>query len=130
MLSNDKTGLLKAFLGSLPGAMAARLARAVEVDRLMEGTVLPHAEILTGLRPALKDDSPERTPTPLRLFCMPFQDILTNALRTRKQKAVIARQSVLPVWQWVSQVLIPAEAAAYMIEANSSKGGCAPRNSA
>jgi hypothetical protein len=119
MLSSDKTGLLKALLGSLPGSMAARLARAVEVDRLMEGTVLPHADILTGLRPALQSDNPERMPTPLRLFCMPFQDILTNAPRSRKQKAVIARQSVLPVWQWLSQVLIPAECAAYMIEAKA-----------
>jgi len=119
MLSNEKTGLLKALLGSLPGTTAARLARAVEVDRLMEGTVLPHGDILTSLRPALRGENPERTPSPLRLFCQPFQDILTNAPRTKKQKAVIARSSLLAVWQWVSQTLIPAESAAYMIEART-----------
>jgi hypothetical protein len=116
MLSSDKSGLLKALLGSLPGSMAARLARAVEVDRLMDGAVLPHTDILSTLRPALRGDNPERTPTPLRLFCSPFQDLLTNAPRTRKQKAVIARSSVLPVWQWLSQTLVPAECAAFMIE--------------
>jgi hypothetical protein len=116
VLSNDKVGLLKSLLGSLPGAMAARLARAVEVDRLMEGAVLPHAEILSGLRPQLRNDNLERTPTPLRLFCLPFQDILTNAPRGKKQKAIIARTSVVPVWQWLSQTLIPAECAAFMIE--------------
>ncbi len=119
MLSSDKSGLLKALLGSLPGAMAARLARAVEVDRLMDGAVLPHGDILSTLRPALRGDNPERTPTPLRLFCQPFQDLLTNAPRTRKQKAVIARSSVLPLWQWLSQTLIPAECAAYLIEAKA-----------
>lgn len=116
MLSSDKSGLLKALLGSLPGTMAARLARAVEVDRLMDGAVLPHGDILSSLRPALRGDNPERTPTPLRLFCRPFQDLLTNAPRTKKQKAVIARSSVLPLWQWLSQTLIPAECAAFMIE--------------
>jgi len=116
MLSSDKSGLLKALLGSLPGSVAARLARAVEVDRLMDGAVLPHTDILSNLRPALRGDSPDRTPTPLRLFCRPFQDLLTNAPRTRKQKAVIARSSVLPMWQWLSQTLIPADCAAYMIE--------------
>ena len=77
MLSDDKTGLLKAFLGSLPGQAAARLAMAVEVDRLMDGHVLPHDDILEGLRPVLRRDHYERTPTPLRLFCRPFQDLLT-----------------------------------------------------
>ena len=50
MLNADKTGLLAAFLGGLPGHVAARLARAVELDRLMEGKLLPHEDILTGLR--------------------------------------------------------------------------------
>ena len=86
MLSPDKTGLLKAFLGGLPGHVAARLAMAVEVDRLMDGRALPHATILEGLRPVLRRDAHERTLTPLRLFCRPFQDFLTCAPRKAKQK--------------------------------------------
>ena len=98
MLSPDKTGLLKAFLGGLPGPIAARLAMAVEVDRLLDGHVLPHDDILESLRPILRRDHGTRTLTPLRLFCRPFQDLLTCAPRVGvKQKGVLARSSLVPV---------------------------------
>ena len=112
MLSGDKTGLLKSFLGSLPGHVAARLARAVELDRLMDGS-LPHEDILTGLRPVLRRDHHDRTPTPLRLFCVPFQDLLSSLPRRTKQKAVIARATVMPLWTWLSETLLRDETAAY-----------------
>src|SRR5690348_14327463 len=96
VLSADKTGLLASFLGGLPGHVAARLAKAVEIDRLMEGR-LPHQDILTGLRPVLRRESQLRTPTPQRLFCLPFQDLLDSTPRKSKQKGVIARASVQPV---------------------------------
>jgi hypothetical protein len=114
MLSGDKTGLLKAFLGNLPGPAAARLAMAVEVDRLLDGHALPHQDILDGLRPVLRRDHYERAPTPLRLFCRPFQDLLTCHPRKTKQKGVIARGSLVPVWNWISQSLLPGEANAYV----------------
>jgi hypothetical protein len=88
MISEDKTGLLRAFLGSLNGDIAARLASAIEADRLLDGRVLPHEAILESLRPALREHNAGRTPTPLRLFCRPFEDILTSAPRRTKQKAV------------------------------------------
>ena len=116
MMSDDKTGLLKAFLGSLSGDAASRLASAVETDRLLDGRVLPHAAILEGLRPVLRDANAGRTPTPLRLFCRPFEDILTCATRKTKQKGVIARASILPVWLWLGRDLIPAETEAYITE--------------
>lgn len=110
----DRTGLLKAFLGGLPGQVAARLAMAVEVDRLMDGRGLPHEDILSGLRPILRREHFDRTLTPLRLFCQPFQDLLSCAPRRAKQKGCIARGSLVPVWNWVSQSLIPGEANAYV----------------
>lgn len=121
MLSIDKTGLLKAFLGGLPGPVAARLAMAVEVDRLMEGAALPHAEILEGLRPQLRhsheaDPRATRAPTPLRLFCRPFEDLLVSLPRTEKQKAVIARSSLEPVWNWIAGSLMPDAASAFVHE--------------
>lgn len=120
MLSADKTGLLKAFLGSLPGHVAARLAMAVEMDRLTDGRALPHHDILSGLRPVLRStDEFQRTLTPLRLFCRPFQDLLTSAPRLAKQKGRIARGSLVPAWNWISQTLIPAETAIYVREARS-----------
>ena len=116
MLSGDKTGLLKNFLGNLPGQAAARLAMAVEVDRLMDGQLLPHQDILDGLRPVLRRDHYERAPTPLRLFCRPFQDLLTCHPRITKQKGVIARGTLVPVWNWISQSLLPGETAQYVKE--------------
>jgi hypothetical protein len=116
----DKTGLLKAFLGGLPGAAAGRLAMAVEVDRLMDGHALPHEDILEGLRPILRREHYDRTPTPLRLFCRPFQDLLTCAPRKAKQKASIARETLMPAWNWITQTLLPDEAAAYAAECTRS----------
>jgi hypothetical protein len=112
----DKSGLLKAFLGSLPGAIAGRLATAVEVDRLVGGYALPHADILEGLRPILRRERYPRTATPLRLFCRPFQDLLTCVSRKTKQKASIARGTLVPTWNWVTQTLLPDEAIRYIAE--------------
>ena len=116
MVPQDKTGLLKAFLGGLPGPAAARLAMAVEVDRLMDGHTLPHDDIMEGLRPVLRRENYDRTPTPLRLFCRPFQDLLSSLPRRSKQKGSIARGSLVPVWNWLNQSLLPKEAAAYSAE--------------
>jgi len=116
MVPQDKSGLLKAFLGGLPGSAAARLAMAVEVDRLMDGHTLPHDDIMEGLRPVLRRENYDRTPTPLRLFCRPFQDLLTCMPRTAKQKGCIARATLVPAWNWITQTLMPAESAAYGAE--------------
>jgi hypothetical protein len=114
MLSQEKISLLQMFLGSLPKSIAARLATAVELDRLADGKALPHESILEGLRPLLRaDDMRRRTPTPLRLFCCPFEDLLVNIPRREKQKGRLLRAHVVPIWQWVSHTLIPEAAAAY-----------------
>src|ERR1700744_2641782 len=114
MLPEEKTGLLKAFLGGLPGSAAGRLATAVETDRLMDGHALPHEDILEGLRPTLRRDHYDRRPTPLRLFCRPFQDLLTCEPRKTKQKASIARGTLVPTWNWLSQTLLPEETQRYV----------------
>jgi hypothetical protein len=114
MLTPDKAGLLQSFLGSLPERMAALLAKAVEVDRLADGTGLPHEIVLDGLRPVLrKCTPPQRTPTPLRLFCLPFEDLLFDGARKEKQKGRILRSSIVPVWNWLGQTLIPEETRSY-----------------
>jgi hypothetical protein len=116
MMSEAKTGLLKTFLGSLPGNVATRLASAVEADRLLDGHALPHEAILDGLRPVLRDSHAERTPTPLRLFCRPFEDILTSNTRKTKLKASISRASLLPVWLWLGRDLLPVQTENYIAE--------------
>lgn len=117
MLSPEKAALLQAFLGSLPKDIAARLATAIELDRLADGKALPHDVILEGLRPVLRtDDLRRRTPTPLRLFCRPFEDLMVNIPRREKQKGRILRAHAAPIWHWVSTKLIPGEATAYTVD--------------
>ena len=113
-LSHDKSGLLQNFLGRLPEAAAGKLAQAVEMDRLMDGHGLPHDIILAGLRSSLRhSDQPSRTQTPLRLFCQPFEDLLVSGTHKDKQKAVIARASVVPVWTWLGSNLLPEATQAF-----------------
>ena len=107
-LSAEKQVLLDGFLGTLPEPLAARLAKAVEVDRLIGGTGLPHDDILRALRPQLKQLPPRtRLPTPQRFFCRPFEDLLVSPDRTIKQKGRIARSSIEPVWSWLASELMP-----------------------
>src|ERR1700710_2060247 len=115
MISPERTGLLKSFLGGLPEQIAARLAQAVEIDRLVDGKRLPHEMILEGLRPALRRAAgADRTPTPLRAFCVPFEDLFTLHPRKTKQKGSIARGSVTPVGAWLTQTLLAEQTKDYI----------------
>jgi hypothetical protein len=114
MVSPEKMSLLQAFLGSLPEHLAERLAEAVEIDRMMHGKILPHDSILEALRPALRRaERPRRVLTPLRLFCQPFEDLLTSEPRTAKQKGRISRTTIVPLWTWLTETLAPQESTAY-----------------
>lgn len=116
MASNEKVDILRSFLGSLPEALASRLARVVEVDRMNNGTGLPHDLILDSLRPVLRKAEPEqRTSTPIRAFCRPFEDLLVNDAPRDKRKGQITRSSITPVWNWLAQVLIPDALNAYSL---------------
>lgn len=114
-MDSSKAQQLQGLLGGLPPLMAARLAKAIEIDRLNDGRMLPHELILDGLRPVLRRGQSDRAPTPLRLFCRPFEDLLTVMPRKQKQKGRIERGAIMPVWNWVSQTLVPDAASAYAI---------------
>src|SRR5580765_1265750 len=106
MLTANKQLLLTGFLGQLPDNIAWSLARAVEVDRLVGGTDLPHDQILSALRPQLRHSARgQRTGTPQRHFCRPFEDLLVDS-RKVKQKGRIARSSIVPVWRWLQTDLM------------------------
>lgn len=106
--------MLRSLLGRLPPATAQQLARAIEADKLYDGKGLPHDIILETLRPVLRQTTPEgRVLTPLRLFCQPFEDLLIDAGGKAKLKGRIARESILPVWTWISTTVLPDEVQAY-----------------
>lgn len=114
MLSEEKTLALRSFLGVLPGMSAFRLARLVEIDRLNGGS-LPHVEILDYLRPTLRLHSERhRVPSPLRNFCMPFEDLLFSGRRLTKRKGCISRNAIEPVWHWLERKLVPKEHKVYV----------------
>lgn len=114
MIAEHKIKILQGFLGKLPGPIANRLAKAIEVDRLGGGHMLPHDAILDALRPILRHaQMSDRMLTPLRLLCRPFEDLLFSTSRKNKLKGKIARSSVVTVWDWVSSDLLPDAAATF-----------------
>ena len=114
MISPEHSEAPDLFAGNLTQEIASRLARAVEIDRLEVGKFLPHDMMLNRLRPTLQRvNGSERTPTPLRFFCMPFEDLLIDRLRTEKQRGCISRSSVALIWTWVGQTLLPLETKTY-----------------
>ncbi len=97
---------LQAYLSRLDPTSAAKFAFALETDKLAGGG-LPHDLILGILRPALRDAviRHERLPTPQRMFCQPFEDLLTSMPRRAKQTGRISRSSIAPVWAWLHRAL-------------------------
>src|SRR5579872_6204302 len=85
-------------------ALELALARAIEVS---DGEALQHGMIFRS--PVGRDS--ERTPTPLRFFCLPFEDLLIAAPRQRKQRGRIARDSIAPIWTWLREILLPLDRA-------------------
>ncbi|MCP5433193.1 MAG: hypothetical protein H6923_07975 [Alphaproteobacteria bacterium] len=112
-MTKDKEKALKAYLGQLPPSIAVPLATAVEMDRLAGRNSLPYDVILEGLRPVLRaaEGDGRRVPTPLRLFCEPFEDLLVAAHGRGKLKGRIARSSIQPVWDWARALRAGAVAA-------------------
>ena len=115
MISPKRREALNLLADNLSREIALRLAHAVEIDRLDDGKFLPLEMTLNRLRPALRRvDGSERTPTPLRLFCRPFEDLLSNTPRmTEKQRGRISSSSVPLIWSWVGQTLLPLETKIY-----------------
>jgi hypothetical protein len=108
-MTDNKPQKLKAFLENLPDHLVQQLTQAVERDRLEGGSELPHELLLAGLRSnfSTSERHVNRTPTPMRMFCMPVEDLLVAA-RREKRPGRIARSSLTPVWEWLASDLMPA----------------------
>jgi len=105
---------LNELLARLPDRVARPLAVAVEFDRL-EGGAMPHDVILEGLRPALQRTGLRRTgvPTPERLFCEPFDNLVLTESAAEKRRGRIARESLAPLMHYISETLLPEPWQAY-----------------
>lgn len=111
MILAKRREALNSVAGSLSQEIARRVARAVEIDRFANARSLPQEMML---RPVLERvDGSERTPTPLRFFCMPFEDLFSDAPRTEKHKGCIARSGLARIWTWIGQSLLPLETKIY-----------------
>lgn len=112
---------LDALMHSVTPALASKLASAVELDRL-RGGALPHDKILEALRPRLRelDGRTDRLPSPRRMVSTVFEDLLLSRPRLRKQKGRIARPSLRPIWDWLTQILL-ADSAIPILEAIHTK---------
>lgn len=114
MITSDKQIRLTGFLGQLPPGIAERLAKAVEVDRMVGGKSLPHEVILEALKPKLGANPP---PPPSHSkavedhFRAPFEDLLTDDLRKAKKIGRIACAAADRAWSWLTQELIPDQIA-------------------
>lgn len=91
---------LKRYLASLPLDKAVALAAAVERERLSGKSAMPVDMILEALRPMLRQ-SRRRIPTPRRLFCVAFEDLLIDGPREEKQTGRILRASIGKLWLWL-----------------------------
>jgi hypothetical protein len=99
---------LKRFLASLPLDKAVTLAAAVERERLSGESAMPVDVILEALRPSLRR-SRKRIPTPRRLVCVAFEDLLIDGPREEKQIGRIMRSSVVTLWRWLAKDALGAK---------------------
>jgi hypothetical protein len=111
---------LRDYLRELNPEARALLMAELERGRL-RGEELPALGlILQELRGAAphKRALPPRIGDPQRLFFAPFEPFLVDDRSARKRPGRIPRTSLEPIWRWLSVDLMPAEAAAYVEQAN------------
>jgi hypothetical protein len=101
---------LNEFLGDIVEDDLRKLVAAVEFDRLSGTRGLPHNTVLDALRPVLRQGGKyDRIPTPQRMFCTAFEDLLQTLPRSKKQFGRVSRTTIAPVWDWLCTEAMPEE---------------------
>ena len=100
---------LAIYLAQLPPPAVLKLASGLEREKLRGTAGLPYEMILSGLRPLLASFQGERPgmQDALRQFCGPFEDLLINGDDDGRRQGVIARGTVMRVWDWLNKELLP-----------------------
>lgn len=116
-MDQRKKDKLEAFLGQIRDHDLEKLVSAVELDRVSGGSELPHETLLDAMRPALRENIDyTRIPTPERLFCVAFEDLINALPNRRKQSGRISRNSIHPMWDWLKEDLLREELPGLEIE--------------
>ncbi len=106
---------LRAFLRELnPGSRALLIA---ELERnILRGEDINGSElILTELRRSFRDNDPkaQRVGEAARLFFQPLEPFLISESAERLAPGRIARATLEPIWTWICNQVVPAEAAIF-----------------
>ncbi len=108
-MDQDKKKKLTGYLAELSEEEMHKLTTAVELKRL-KGEEDPAQDlIMDSLRPVLAQSmsTPPRLMTPMRLFCFAFEDMLYPIDVSEKEPGRIMRSSLMPIWGWLSDDLLP-----------------------
>lgn len=104
--------LLAGRVFDIPEPQFVDLVRALEARRLKQDQRATADAVLSRLRPRMSLARPPRRPTPQRLFCLPFEDLLYDPATRRKAVGRIPRAAIAPIW-----ALFGEQAGAGVIEA-------------
>jgi hypothetical protein len=114
---------LRAYLRQLkPGARAlliAELERGVLQDSAPAGAELVLAELRKSLR---EGGQSSRFDDPARLFFQPIEPFLVDDHPEHKHRGRIARSALEPIWLWISNTLMPADAKTYSEQVQQALG--------
>lgn len=100
---------LASYLAQLPPPAVVKLASGLEREKLRGTSGLPYETILSGLRPLLASFRGKRPglADPVRRFCLPFEDLLTDEETVDRGRGRIARRIIEPLWTWLETELLP-----------------------
>lgn len=107
--------LLAGRVFDIPEPQFIDLVHSLEARRLRLDQRATADAVLSRLRPRMATAKPPRRPTPQRLFCLPFEDLLYDPGTTRKAVGRIPRSAIVPVW-----ALFASEARPGVIETASA----------
>lgn len=111
--------LLAGRVFDIPEPQFVDLVRSLEARRLRADQRATADAVLSRLRPRMSMARPPRRPTPQRLFCLPFEDLLYDPATERKAVGRIPRAAIQPIWSLFAAGAAPGvvEAAATAIRA-------------
>ena len=103
MPATPKQDMLSLAMGELHTKEIVKLTHVLERSENTDQLDLPADLILAALRPQLKKIRPIRSPSLMRIFCQPFEDILVNLDSDGVKHGRIERDILMPIWDLVSE---------------------------